>query len=211
MIIEVWVVVMPGGDRPYTSAAPPNPELAEKWRAQGARIFKLQDTFPDNPEDGESSLLGRVPLVPDIGRPVNVRLPVNHQLDVVLEAVTHHEWLVIDAYGDQTVMLRHHVVYWWYDNDRYEMWRRALRQKKDPPEILLFSSALGGSVSAPEERHPAGVSRRLRWLGKHRGPVVVRASGEYAVEAILASVPELGTVNGDQLIINDVAVPLERS
>ena len=49
MIIEVWVVKMPNGDRAYTSAMPPKKEVADKWRAQGARLFKLRGEFPDEP------------------------------------------------------------------------------------------------------------------------------------------------------------------
>lgn len=52
MMIEVWVVKMPNGDRPYTSAVPPSPEIAAKWLAQGARLFRMHGTFPDDPPEG---------------------------------------------------------------------------------------------------------------------------------------------------------------
>ena len=49
MTIEVWVVVMPNGDRPYTRSSPPGKELADKWKSEGARIFRMTGQVTDDP------------------------------------------------------------------------------------------------------------------------------------------------------------------
>lgn len=49
MIVEVWVVMMPNGDRLFTRSSPPSSELSEKWKAEGARIFRMTGQVPDQP------------------------------------------------------------------------------------------------------------------------------------------------------------------
>lgn len=47
MILEIWVVKMPDGDRPYTSAEPPALVAVRRWQAAGGRMFKLRAEVAD--------------------------------------------------------------------------------------------------------------------------------------------------------------------
>ena len=53
MVVEVWIVIMPNADRPFTRTMPPTKELMEKWSSEGARFFRLSGEVPDrSPFDG---------------------------------------------------------------------------------------------------------------------------------------------------------------
>jgi len=61
MVIEVWVVQMPEGDRPYTRSSPPLSSLVAKWKAEGGRIFRITATVPDNRVISETEAFGAWP------------------------------------------------------------------------------------------------------------------------------------------------------
>ena len=59
MIIDAWVTVVPGGDRPYFSSWPPSPERKKLINDKGGKVFKLEVAIPgfEATEDGYIALV----------------------------------------------------------------------------------------------------------------------------------------------------------
>ena len=64
MRIEVWVVKLPNGDRPYTSAAPPPDHRVAQWKAEGGRVFRVWADFADVATTNQAHSSGGVELAP---------------------------------------------------------------------------------------------------------------------------------------------------
>ena len=47
MIVEIYITVEEGGDRPYVSTTPPTEARADALRARGVRLYRAKVYLPD--------------------------------------------------------------------------------------------------------------------------------------------------------------------
>jgi hypothetical protein len=52
MTVHVWIVLAPGGDRPYVSTSPPSEERYQALKKQGCTIYRADVLLPIAVEDG---------------------------------------------------------------------------------------------------------------------------------------------------------------
>lgn len=52
MILHIWIVLAPGGDRPYVSTTPPSEERYQALKKQGCTIYRTDVLLPIATHDG---------------------------------------------------------------------------------------------------------------------------------------------------------------